>query len=153
MRRQEREIKERKQVDEIIRRAQVCRIGLAGASGPYVVPVNFGYDGSCIYFHCAHEGRKLVMIKADPRLCVEFELDYQLVAPEGPPCKWTAKYRSVVGFGRASIIEGAEEKSAALNLVCQHYGSPPYRFSAGDLARVTMVKVSLDSLSGKQSGY
>ena len=153
MRRQEREIKDRKQIDQIIRRAQICRIGLADEGGPYVVPVNFGYDGSSLYFHCAPEGRKLEMIKKDRRVCVEFEVDYQLVAPDGPPCNWTARYRSVIGFGLASLIEGEEEKSAALNAVCEHYGSRPYPFSPRDLARVTMVKINVESLSGKQSGY
>ncbi|MFH0778167.1 MAG: pyridoxamine 5'-phosphate oxidase family protein [Candidatus Eisenbacteria bacterium] len=48
MRRSEREIRSRPEIDEIIRGSQVCRLGLALDGRPYVVPVSFGYDGSAI---------------------------------------------------------------------------------------------------------
>ena len=34
-----------------MRTAQICRLGLCKDNRPYIVPVNFGYDGEHIYFH------------------------------------------------------------------------------------------------------
>lgn len=57
MRRSEREIKDRKVIDDMIRRSRVCRLAMCDEDRPYVVPLNFGYDGSFLYFHAAQEGR------------------------------------------------------------------------------------------------
>ena len=45
MRRSEREITNRTEIDAIIRSCQVCRVGLADGIEPYIVPMSFGYDG------------------------------------------------------------------------------------------------------------
>ena len=43
MRRKDREITERAEIEAILREAQVCRIALADDDGPYIVPMSFGY--------------------------------------------------------------------------------------------------------------
>jgi nitroimidazol reductase NimA-like FMN-containing flavoprotein (pyridoxamine 5'-phosphate oxidase superfamily) len=47
MRRTEKEIG-RAEIDAIIRRSQVCRLGLSDQGEPYVVPLCFGYDGQAL---------------------------------------------------------------------------------------------------------
>lgn len=42
--------------------AQVLRLGLVDDDGPYVVPVDFGYDGERIYVHGARTGRRISAI-------------------------------------------------------------------------------------------
>ena len=64
MRRNDREIKDRKDIDEIIRRCRVCRLALCDNGQPYVVPLNFGYDGRFLYFHTAPREEKLILSKA-----------------------------------------------------------------------------------------
>lgn len=51
MRRKDREITDRAAIEAILRRATVCRIGLVGKDGPYVVPMSFGYDAGRLYLH------------------------------------------------------------------------------------------------------
>ena len=153
MRRNEREIQAPGEIDAIIQRAQVCRIGLSENDVPYVVPVNFGYAGYCLYFHCATEGRKLDIIRHNSRVCFEMDTDQQIVKPDGPPCKFSARYRSVIGFGRASIVQHSEEKSTALNIIAQHYGGDPYGFSEEEMKTVAIVKIDISSMTGKKAGY
>jgi len=61
MRRSDREIKNLKEVEEIIQKADVCRIAFANDNFPYIVTMNFGYSAEpsgSIYFHCAPNGKK-----------------------------------------------------------------------------------------------
>ena len=55
----------------------------------YIVTMNFGYEWEgrlpAFYFHCAREGRKLEMMRSNPRVC--FELDCGHALRTGPaPC-------------------------------------------------------------------
>ena len=62
MRRSDREIIDKKEIIEIIRKCDVCRIVLNDKDYPYIVPLNFGMDiqdGKIVfYFHGADEGKK-----------------------------------------------------------------------------------------------
>jgi hypothetical protein len=39
---------------------------MTGAEGPYVVPVNYGYDGTHIWIHCAEAGHTLDLLAERP---------------------------------------------------------------------------------------
>ncbi len=153
MRRHEREIKVPEEIEAIIQRAQICRVGLAEDNFPYVVPVHFGYAGKCLYFHCATQGKKLDIIRHNSNVCFEIDMDHQIVKPDDSPCKCSARYRSVIGFGRASIIEDRGEKTAGLNIVSQHYGYNRYEFSDKEMERVAVVKIDVSNMTGKKAGY
>jgi len=81
MRRTEKEIENRAEIDSIIRRNQVCRVGLSEQGSPYVVPLCFGYDGESLYFHCAREGRKLDILRQNDKVCLETDFLF-------PPRRW-----------------------------------------------------------------
>ena len=59
MRRKDREITDRAEIEAILNEAMVCRIGLADDGEPYVVPVSFGYEDGSVYIHSAPEGKKI----------------------------------------------------------------------------------------------
>ncbi len=153
MRKSEREIKDSEEMEAIIQQAQICRIGLSEKDVPYIVPMNFGYQGNCLYFHCATEGKKLDILRQNSKVCFEMDIDHQVVKAAGSPCGWSAKYRSVIGFGKAFVIEDFQEKSAALNSITQHYGGDWYDFSEKELERVGIIKIEIHSMTGKQAGY
>jgi nitroimidazol reductase NimA-like FMN-containing flavoprotein (pyridoxamine 5'-phosphate oxidase superfamily) len=152
MRRAEKEIKDRKAIEEILRRATVCRLGLCDGHLPYVVPLSFGYEENRLYFHSAPEGRKMEIIKANPQVCFEVDVDEEYVAAE-VPCDWTVKYSSVIGFGKAHLLESAEEKRRALDVILAHYSSGKYEYPLGTLDTVAVVRVDIDRMTGKQAGY
>ena len=62
VRRDDKEIASRSEIDDIIRGCKVCHLGLAVDGEPYIVPVSFGYDGEAVYFHTAPEGKKIDFI-------------------------------------------------------------------------------------------
>ena len=152
MRRSEKEIKSRPEIEAVILKSDVCRIGLAEGNMPYVIPVNFGFKDNRLYFHSAKEGRKLDIIRRNSNVCFEMDIDHDFVKAE-KGCNWAMKYRSVIGTGKAVIIENITEKIAALKLIMAHYSDGKYDFSESDAERVAVIRIDIESLSGKKSGY
>jgi nitroimidazol reductase NimA-like FMN-containing flavoprotein (pyridoxamine 5'-phosphate oxidase superfamily) len=150
MRRYEKEIKDRAAIDSIIRRSQVCRLGLSDNGQPYVVPLCFGYDGKVLYFHCAKEGRKLDILRRNDRVCFEFDVVAGLVEAD-QACNWGIRYQSVIGFGTAQVIEDVAQKRTALTRLMAQYSRQAFVFPPETLTRIVVVKIEIDSLTGKQS--
>ena len=69
MRRKDREITGRENIEPILQACKVCRVAMTGTDGwPYVIPMNFGYtwdeDGLMLYFHGGVKGKKIDSLKA-----------------------------------------------------------------------------------------
>jgi nitroimidazol reductase NimA-like FMN-containing flavoprotein (pyridoxamine 5'-phosphate oxidase superfamily) len=148
----DREITDRQAIEAILERATVCRLGLCSGGAPYVVPLCFGYEDNCLYFHSAPQGRKMEAIRENLSVCFEVDIDQEVV-PGNSPCRWTVKYRSVIGFGKARLLEEVEEKRRALDVILAHYGSGPFEYAEGAVDKVAVIEVQIESLTGKQSGY
>ena len=152
MRREEKEITDRAEIDAIIRSCKTCRLAMSDGDQPYVVPLCFGYDGSALYFHCAPEGRKLDILRANPRVCVEFDIAGE-VAEASRACSWGIGFQSVIAFGIALFVEEPEEKRTALGLLMAQYARPGQEFPFPDASVIhtTIIKVPIDQITGKQS--
>ncbi len=152
MRKKEKEITNTAEIEQIIKQARVCRIGLVDGSEPYVVPVCFGYEKNVFYFHCATEGRKIDLIKKNNQVCVEVEADVEIINAENP-CGWSIKYRSAIGVGRAHILENEEDKIRGLAVLMRQFGEkkPDMEFEKAD--RAAMVKIDIEHSAVKKSGY
>jgi uncharacterized protein len=150
MRKPEKEIKDRSEIDLIIRRSKVCRLGMSDNGQPYIIPLCFGYDGKAVYFHCAKEGRKLEIIHKNNSVCLEFDILEGMVEAD-KACDWGIKYQSVIAFGKAKVIDGPDEKRAALAVLMSQYSNQSYSFPDEKLAITCVVKVEIDEISGKQS--
>jgi len=137
-------------VEGVLRDAQVCRLGLTDGNEPYVVPLVYGYDDEAVYFHSGPEGRKLDMLRRNNRVCLEFEADVELV-PDQQACKWGVRYRSVIAFGHATILEDPEEKVHGLDLMMAHYSGRSWEYPEEAVARTTVVRVDIDSATYKDS--
>ncbi|MDR2514119.1 MAG: pyridoxamine 5'-phosphate oxidase family protein [Christensenellaceae bacterium] len=137
MRRSDREITDLARIEEIIRGCDVLRLGLNDGGYPYVVPLNFGFemlDGLPVfYFHCALEGKKLELIKNDPRAFFELDRAHRLVLSDDA-ARCTMEYESVMGRGLCAFIEDEAEKLRALRLLLGQYregaGNMPLRSEA-----------------------
>ena len=150
MRQTERELGSWAEIDLIIRHSQVCRLGLSDQGVPYVVPLCFGYDGQALYFHCAQEGRKLEILRRNATVCFEFDIVEGMVEAD-PACAWTIRYRSVIGQGRAELVANAADKEHALSLIMAQYSKRTFSFPPEVVRRTAVVKVTIESLTGKQS--
>jgi nitroimidazol reductase NimA-like FMN-containing flavoprotein (pyridoxamine 5'-phosphate oxidase superfamily) len=140
-------VTDRAAIDDVLRRADVLHLAMAGEGGPYVVPVNFGYDGERIWVHCAEEGRKLDLIAADPRVCFEACVDVRIVP--GKQCGWGARFRSVVGFGTATLVDDPAEKASGLGVLIEHYSGRPETVPSAKAIGVAVLRIDIESMTGK----
>ena len=113
MRRKEREVTKESDIEAIIKRSLVCRLGLSDGDKPYVVPLCFGYKDKALYFHGAYDGRKMDILKKNQMVCFEFDIDTEIIEAENP-CHWGMKYLSAIVFGKAVFLEGFDEKKRRL---------------------------------------
>ena len=102
MRKKEKEITQSSEIEEVIRKSLVCRIGMSDNDLPYIVPVCFGYQDNTIYIHGALKGRKNDILKKNKNVCFEFDINTAVVTAEDA-CKWGMNYQSVIGFGKAAF--------------------------------------------------
>ena len=152
MRRKDKEIQGRNEIVAIMEKALVCRLGLCRDNVPYVVPLNFGYREGCLYLHSAKQGRKMDMIRANPRVCFEIETDAELISSDRP-CDWGMKYASVIGFGTAVVLEDPEEKKNGLDAILAHYSPrPPGPYPDSVLEHTAVIRVQIERMTGKRSG-
>lgn len=151
MRKYEQEITDREELQSIIRDSLVCRLGLCDGERPYIVPMSFGYDGKYLFFHCAREGRKLDIIRRNPNVCFEFEADVDLL-PADNPCKTGLRYRSIIGFGKASIADTDEERIYGLNVISFKYLGDISKYLQDMLNSIEVIRVDIESMTGKRSG-
>jgi uncharacterized protein len=152
MRRKDKEITDIKSIEGIINKAKVCRLALTIDDTPYIVPVCFGYRSETIYFHSAKEGKKVDIIKKNNRVCFEFDIAHELVKSE-KACNWGMKFKSVIGFGKAFFVENIEEKQEALGIIVQNYTDKTFLFPEESLKSILVVKIDIEQIAGKKSGY
>lgn len=152
MRRNDRALADRAQLEDILIKADVCHLALNTGGAPYVVPLNFGYewgDSLKLFFHCAAEGRKLDLIRTDPRAGFEIDIAHELVTGD-VACDWGMKYRSLVGTGVITELADPDEKKAALDRIMAQYG---YRdqssYSDAMLSAVRVLCLAVSDVSGK----
>jgi uncharacterized protein len=151
MRRHKQEITDLAVLESILNKALICRLGLCEDGMPYVVPVCFGYEDNCIYVHSAGEGKKLEIIKRNNNVCFEAEAEAEII-PGEDACKWSVHYLSVIGFGKARVVDDYEDKIRGLNAIMKHYSGLSehlYNEKATDLA--TIIKIEIESMTGKRS--
>ncbi len=152
MRRKDRQITDPAEIRAILARARVLHLGLFDGEYPYVVPMHYGFslaDGKLtLYTHGAKEGRKLDLIRRDGRVFVEIDTDEELL-PGPAACAWGACYASVMGRGRASIVEDGAEKCRALELLMKTQTGADFAFTPQTAAAVTVLRIELEEVTAK----
>ncbi len=151
MRRKDKEITNPSELEVILKKAKICRLGLLDVDVPYIVPVHYGYNNKNLYIHAAKEGKKIDLIKKNPKVCFEVELDHK-IRNTGIPCNWSTSYKSIIGYGTASLITDMEEKKQSLGFLIDHYSpGTVYDFSKNMVESVAVIKIIIDNMTGKQS--
>lgn len=151
MRKANQEIKDQKVLEEILSAAIICRVAMMDGDLPYIIPFNYGYRDGCFYIHSAPEGKKIDLIGMNNRVCFEVEDAAEIVKGE-KACNWTTRYRSVVGYGSVEILSDDESKQLGLEVImAQHGSSDLLEFNPKNLKRMVILKLTITSLTGKQS--
>jgi nitroimidazol reductase NimA-like FMN-containing flavoprotein (pyridoxamine 5'-phosphate oxidase superfamily) len=58
-----------------------------------------------------------------------------------------------VGYGRAFLLESADERIKGLKIIMSQYSERTYQFPEDKLGATAVFKVEIDSMTGKQSGF
>lgn len=156
MRRKDRQVTDFNKIIDIIGRCDCCRLGFwdEEAKQVYIVPLNFGYtvEGEKVtfYFHGAHEGRKIDLIKKAPSVGFEMDTNYKL--NEGDEaCEYSARFQSIIGNGVISLIEDVEEKKQGLELLMKHVsGRDGWEYPEQMLKNMSVMKLEVEELACKE---
>ncbi len=153
LRRKDRAVYDRSEIEAIIHKADVCRIAFADDNLPYIVAMNFGYRSGppdSLYFHCANTGRKIDLIKKNNVVCFQMDIDHELV-PGNIACDYTMTFQSVVGYGRLYIVTDPNEKIEGLNILMGQYEEEKeWTYDQSMLKRTTVLRCDIDRLSAKR---
>jgi nitroimidazol reductase NimA-like FMN-containing flavoprotein (pyridoxamine 5'-phosphate oxidase superfamily) len=152
MRRKDKEITNEQVIREILEKSAICRLGIVDNNEAYIVPVYFCYSEGYIYCHSAQHGRKIDILNRNNRVTFEIEYSNEIIKKD-TACEWSAKYRSVMGRGTVFFENDSHFKEEALAMIMVKYGavSKPV-FNQNSLDRTVILKIKIDSLSGKESG-
>ncbi len=150
MRRQEKELTDPTVLEAVISKARVCRLAMIHNNRPYVVPLSFGFQDNCLYFHGALEGKKVDAIRHNPEVCFEFDQLLDIVEAE-KACSWGAHYQSIVGYGQAVLLWEDEEKRQALQIIMAQYSNREFDFPDETLRGTAVIRLTIESITGKQA--
>jgi nitroimidazol reductase NimA-like FMN-containing flavoprotein (pyridoxamine 5'-phosphate oxidase superfamily) len=154
MHKKERQINNQDELTAILKQGKYAVISMCRDNQPYIVTLNYGYDRdkNALYFHSALKGLKIDFIRYNPNVCATVIEDkgYRM-----NDCDH--KYRSVVFWGKMSIVENLEEKEHGIGVILDHLENTPKiimeRFLKTEerYHNVTILRLDIRELTGKSN--
>ncbi|MFD2113771.1 pyridoxamine 5'-phosphate oxidase family protein [Thiorhodococcus fuscus] len=152
MRRSDREITERAEIDAIIQSTRVMNLALSDANTPFVVPIFYAYDGRSLFIHSAKGGSKIGIMRRNDKVCFAISVDQGFIESD-QACDFEAKHRTVIGFGRACFIEDEAEKIAALDRIVARFSEHAFTYPKTNLDATAVIRIEIESIKGKSHGF
>lgn len=152
LRRKDREITDRAEIDAIIHSEKLMHIALVDGDMPFVVPVFYAFDGTALYFHSAQAGTKIDILRRNNNICFEISIDHGIIENDSA-CDFEAKHRTVIGIGKAIFVEDEAEKIKALDLVVAHFSDKKFEYPKPNVHRTAIIRIDIDSVTGKKHGF
>lgn len=127
-------------------------LALNGDGGyPYAVPLSYVYNDGVLYFHCAKSGHKIDALKNCNKasFCVIYEDN---IVPE----KYTTFFKSVIVFGKISVVNNKEEILSSINKLALKYNSIDSNKNRQneiekEFSSLCMLRLDVEHISGKQA--
>ena len=139
-------------IQDVLSNALIMRLAMADNNQPYVVPVNFGYDGTYLYFHSKMKGKKLTILAKNPSICFEFDYGVKLM-PNEKACDWDTQSRSVVGYGTVKELTNPKEKAAGFDVIMHKYaGKKKFEYDEKLFNHAVLMRITIDEMKFKESG-
>ena len=153
MTKRERQVTDEKQILQILETGKVLHLGLAVNNEPYVVPMNYGFcmeNGRLtLYLHSAVRGKKLDMIRENPNVFFEIDCDMQPFGEGDIPCQYGMVYSSVMGKGKACLVEDVEEKIRAMKALMKTQTQKDFEFNERLVSIVAVIRIDVASYTAK----
>lgn len=147
-------------INSFLTESKTGYLGLSDENIPYVVPLNYVWFEGDIYFHGASEGRKVDIIRVNPRAC--FTVSEDLGTMTNPvPAKTDTAYMSVMIFGKIEKVEDWEKATSVMQVMLDkyvpgYYGGrlsqahvEKYRSSMG--SRTAVFRIKTERLTAKEN--
>lgn len=135
------------EIEELMSRQIIGRIGCHADDTTYVVPISYAYDGEYVYGH-TFEGMKINMMRKNPKVC--FEVDNT---------KNLANWQSVISWGIFEELPNGPERDEAVRklevrtLPILHsetmHLSPLWPFRSGDTIKGIIFRIRLTEKTGR----
>ncbi len=93
------------QIEDVLGKAVIGRIGCISDGRPYVVPVVYAYDHGCVYGHSI-AGKKLAAMRENPQVCFEVECVEDL-----------QRWQSVIASGVFEDLDDHEQRAGMQLLI------------------------------------
>ena len=170
MRRKDREITGRENIEPILRACKTCRVAMIADGAPYVVPLNFGYtwdddgrlvkvegdpenpfDGLTLYFHSGLKGKKIDALRADPRVCFELDTEQGVTGEGDIACRYSFAFSSIVGYGSMEFAKTPDEKRKGFDVIMQHQtGKGGWTYTDAALSVTEVMRVRAESFEASR---
>ena len=143
---------DRDAVYRILDEGLVCHVGFVADGKPMVIPTGYGRQGETLYVHGSTASRMFRALGKGADVCVTVTLVDGLVLARSA-FHHSMNYRSVVIFGKATVLEDPAAKREALHVFTQHVA--PGRWeeirqpSEKELQATTVLSIPLEEVSAK----
>jgi uncharacterized protein len=129
----------------LLERESFGHLGCARDSRPYVVPMNYAYDGKELYFFTT-QGMKTQFIDANPQVCLQVE-----------EITDSTHWRSVMVIGKAEELTRKEEMERAMKLITERNPSLTPAISAtqldtlGRAVDIALYRITPEIIDGRKT--
>lgn len=143
---------DRAAIHAILDEGFICHVAFVSAGQPVCVPTGYGRSGDLLYLHGSAASRMMRTLADGVDVCVTVTIVDGLVLARSA-FHHSMNYRSVMVFGRARVVEDAEEKAVALTALTNHIvpdrwdGLRPV--TAQELAATTVLALPIEEASAK----
>ena len=82
-------------------------------------------------------------------MCVEADCEYSPI--EGnTPCRYSCTFASIIGEGKAEILQAHEEKAHGLSVIMEHQAGKSFSFSPAQTGMVAVIRIRLQLVTAKR---
>jgi uncharacterized protein len=157
VRRSDRAVGDEGWIREFLHRAPMGTLATVFDGQPFINSNLFVYDEAhhVIYMHTARLGRTRSNVEEEERVCFSISEMGRLL-PADEALEFSVEYAGVTVFGRASLINDADDAKHALQLLLDKYAphlKPGVDYcptTSEELARTAVYRITIESWSGKR---
>jgi nitroimidazol reductase NimA-like FMN-containing flavoprotein (pyridoxamine 5'-phosphate oxidase superfamily) len=153
VRRKDKEISDVNEMKRILKTAKYVTIAMCLKNKPYLATLSQGYDQerNCIYFHCAAEGKKIDILKANNRIWGQALIDQGYVQGSCDHLYATTQFA-----GKVTFVEDVAEKEHALKVMIESLDDSPEELIKKQLLpqsvqKVRIGRIDINYMSGKKA--
>ena len=154
MRHKERQINDPADLNEVIKKSEYAVFAMLDGDKPYVVPLNFAWDGEYFYAHSGRAGKKLELLAKNPEVqfCMVPQAEFVRINNENA-CYASMRYESVIVSGRVEMLSAERDPEAherGLRCITDWFKSGPLPFTPEVLKMTVLLRIKPTEIIGKR---